>query len=76
VSGEWFAKGSGGRGCPPDTPCNATGGILGFNSVAQIQIELHGAGKFEGGLTGANRLRGIFATESAYDTITFVRQGQ
>jgi hypothetical protein len=77
VSGNWFAKGTGdGGGCPPATPCNASGTVIGFNSIAQIEIELIGAGKFEGGLVEQNRLRGVFAVETAYDTITFVRQGQ
>jgi hypothetical protein len=74
VSGTWTAKGTGGGGgCPPTTPCNASGQIIGRNMVAGVEIELLGAGKFEGGLVEPTRLRGIFAIENDYDTITFVR---
>ena len=74
VSGTWTAKGEGGGGgCPPATPCNASGHVIGRNTVASVDIELLGAGKFEGGLVEPNRLRGIFAIENDYDTITFVR---
>lgn len=74
VSGTWTAKGEGGGGgCLPDTPCDASGQVIGRNTIASVDIELLGAGKFEGGLVEPNRLRGIFAIESDYDTITFVR---
>ena len=77
VSGNWTAKGSGGGGgCPEATPCDASGLIIGFNSISQVEIELLGAGKFEGGQVETNRLRGIFAIENNYDTITFVRTCQ
>jgi hypothetical protein len=47
VSGTWFARGDGGRGgCPPETPCDATGDLIGRNSVSQVEIELIGAGRF------------------------------
>src|SRR3954451_15264630 len=49
VSGKWFAHGSGGwAGCPSFTPCEASGSLIGRNTVAQVEIALVGAGKFEG----------------------------
>lgn len=74
VSGKWFAKGDGGGGgCPVATPCNATGDLIGRNTVAQVEFELKGAGKFEGALLERNKLRGLFAVGTSYDTITFNR---
>jgi hypothetical protein len=77
VSGTWTAKGDGGNGgCLPATPCNATGNVIGLNTVAQVEIALIGAGRFEGALLEQNRLRGIFAVGASYDTITFMRTSQ
>ena len=72
VSGGWAAKSDGGSGgC--QTPCDAYGFLIGRNMVSQVELELLGAGKFEGTLVEPNRLRGIFAVGSGYDTITFVK---
>lgn len=77
VSGGWTAKGEGGGGgCPPATPCDASGLIIGRNTIAQVEIELLGAGKFEGGLIDDNTLRGVFVITTDYDTVTFIRQPQ
>ena len=77
VSGTWTANGDGGNGgCKPATPCLATGNVIGRNTVAQVEIALIGAGRFEGALLEQNQLRGIFAVGVNYDIITFVRTGQ
>ena len=74
VSGQWFADGDGGGGgCLPNTPCKAFGNLIGRNTVSQIELELLGAGKFEGVLRQSDTMRGIFSVQDAYDTITFVR---
>lgn len=74
VSGKWFAKGDGGGGgCPEATPCDATGDLIGRNTVSQVEIAMIGAGKFEGALLDDNKMRGIFAVGESFDTITFVR---
>lgn len=74
VSGQWFAKGDGGRGgCPVATPCDASGDLIGRNTVSRVEVELLGAGRFEGVQAETDRLRGIFAVGSSYDTITFIR---
>ncbi|MDO8501564.1 MAG: hypothetical protein Q7S20_06950 [Gemmatimonadaceae bacterium] len=74
VSGKWSARGDGGGGgCYPDIPCDAFGNLIGRNTIAQVELELLGAGKFEGALVEPDRMRGIFAVNTSYDTITFVR---
>lgn len=74
VSGMWYADGDGGGGgCPEGVPCKAFGHLIGRNTVSQVEIELLGAGKFEGVLKQSDTMRGIFAVNLSYDTITFVR---
>src|SRR5512141_692192 len=74
VSGKWYADGDGGGGgCLPAVPCAAFGNLIGRNTVSQVEIELLGAGKFEGVLKKSDTMRGIFAVNLSYDTITFVR---
>jgi hypothetical protein len=74
VSGKWYADGDGGGGgCQPATPCKADGNLIGRNTVSQIEIELLGAGKFEGVLRQSDTMRGTFSVSDSYDTITFVR---
>lgn len=74
VSGMWYADGTGsGGGCLEGVPCKAFGHLIGRNTVSQVEIELLGAGKFEGVLKQSDTMRGIFAVNISYDTITFVR---
>lgn len=74
VSGMWFADGDGGGGgCKDGVPCKAFGNLIGRNTVSQVELELLGAGKFEGVLKQGTTMRGIFAVNLDYDTITFVR---
>ncbi len=74
VSGKWFADGDGGGGgCLPAVPCKAFGQLIGQNTVSQVQIELLGAGRFDGVLQQSATLRGTFSIAADYDTITFVR---
>jgi hypothetical protein len=74
VSGMWYADGDGGGGgCPPETPCKAFGNLIGRNTVSQIELELLGAGQFEGVLRAGDKMRGTFSVQDSYDTITFNR---
>ena len=73
VSGAWTARRPPAN-CPPPTPCVASGNVIGRNTVAWIELQLTGGPRFEGGLVEANRMRGILAVLSSYDTITFVRR--
>ena len=71
--GQWTGKADTGAGCSIPTPCNVSGNLLGRNTISRVEIEILGAGKFDGALVEANRLRGLFAVGSTYDTITFDR---
>lgn len=74
VSGMWFADGDGGGGgCLEGVPCKAFGNLIGRNTVSQVELELLGAGKFEGVVKQGTTMRGIFSVNLNYDTITFVR---
>ena len=74
VSGTWTAKGDGGTGgCPPATPCDASGTVIGLNTVSKSDIELLGAATFEGVLVEPGKLRGALIHPIGYDTITFIR---
>jgi hypothetical protein len=77
VSGSWAAHGDGGAGgCAPNVPCEAFGNLIGLNTVSKINLELLGAGSFEGVLIEPTRLRGAFTAPQGYDTITFTRTGK
>ena len=54
-------------------PCEAFGNLIGLNTVAKINLELLGAGSFEGALLEPTKLRGAFTAPTGYDTITFTR---
>jgi hypothetical protein len=74
VSGGWSARGDGGAGgCAPGVPCDAFGNLIGVNTVSKVNLELLGAGSFEGVLMEPTRLRGAFSTPGGYDTITFIK---
>jgi hypothetical protein len=74
VSGGWSARGDGGAGgCAPSIPCDASGLLIGLNTVSKINLELLGAGSFEGVLIEPTRLRGAFSAPAGYDTITFIK---
>jgi hypothetical protein len=68
VSGGWTATRMG-------VACAAFGDVIGRNLVAHVQIELVGAGQFEGNLVKPETLRGVFVVQTGSDTITFVRTG-
>jgi hypothetical protein len=74
VSGTWSAKGDGGTGgCAPATPCDASGNLIGVNTVANVNLELLGAGSFEGALVESSKLRGALRVGADYDTISFFK---
>ena len=74
VSGGWSARGDGGAGgCAVGVPCDASGNIIGVNTVSKVNLEILGAGSFEGVLMEPTRLRGTFTAPAGFDTITFIR---
>jgi hypothetical protein len=77
VSGSWSAKSdSVDGGCLPSASCEESGDVIGRNTVAQVEIQLLGAGRFEGSHVEQNQLRGIYIVGESFDTVTFVRTGQ
>ena len=65
VRGKWSAKGTGGNGgCAVATPCDASGFVVGRTTVSHVEIELLGAGKFEGRLVDSSTLEGVFELNS------------
>jgi hypothetical protein len=74
VSGTWAARAEGGvAGCSVGVPCNASGNLIGLNTVSKADIQLLGAANFEGVLEAPTRLRGALLVGNSYDTITFNR---
>jgi hypothetical protein len=74
VSGRWTATGiEPANQCSIGMTCN--GNLIGRNLVAHVNIDLLNIGSFEGNLVEPQKLRGVFAVSTAYDTITFVRTG-
>jgi hypothetical protein len=74
VSGSWTARAEGGvGGCQPAVPCNASGNLIGLNTVSKADIQLLGAANFEGVLIAPTRLRGALILGNNYDTISFNR---
>lgn len=77
VSGSWTAHGDGGAGgCAPNVPCEASGTLIGLNTVSKINIELLGAGSFEGALIEPTIIRGALTAPQGYDTLTFTKTGK
>lgn len=68
VSGSWSAKN--------DAGAEESGNVIGRNTVAQVEILLIGAGRFEGAHVEPNQLRGIYVVGVNFDTMTFIRTGQ
>jgi hypothetical protein len=74
VRGRWTARGSGGNGgCDIGKPCDAFGNLIGRNTISTVELEVLGAGRFDGRLVEPNRLRGTYQVDQSYDTITFIR---
>ena len=74
VRGKWSALGSGGNGgCAIGVPCDASGNLIGRNTISVIELEILGAGRFDGRLVEPDKLRGTYYLGTAYDTITLIR---
>jgi hypothetical protein len=74
VRGKWTASGTGGNGgCAVATPCNASGSVVGRSTVSHVEIELLGAGKFEGRLVDSSTLEGVFELGSDIKPMIFNR---
>jgi len=73
VVGKWRADGRTDNGCVPGGPCGDSSIVTGRNEVAQVVLELLGAGTFVGELAKADTLRGIIRSQGKNFHVTFGR---
>jgi hypothetical protein len=73
VSGKWRAEGRTDNSCPPGVSCADSSLVTGRNEVAQVVLELLGAGTFVGELATADTLKGIIRSQGKNFHVTFGR---
>ncbi len=74
IIGKWRALGRTDNACRVGVPCTDSSVITGRTEVAQVVIDLLGAGTFVGELVSANQLKGIMRSETQNFHVTFTRQ--
>lgn len=73
VTGKWRADGRTDDACTPGVACGDSSIVTGRNEVAQVVLELLGAGTFVGELAKADTLKGIIRSEGKNFHVTFGR---
>lgn len=73
VIGKWRADGRTDNACVPNVACADSSIVTGRNEVAQVYLELLGAGSFVGELAKADTLRGIIRSQEKNFRVTFGR---
>ena len=73
VTGKWRADGRTDGTCPPGAACGDSSIVTGRNEVAQVVLELLGAGTFVGELAKADTLTGVIRSEGKNYHVTFGR---
>ena len=73
VTGKWRADGRTDNACVPNTTCGDSSIVTGRNEVAQVVLELLGAGTFVGELATQDTLRGIIRSQGKNFHVTFRR---
>jgi hypothetical protein len=73
VTGKWRADGRTDDACVPGQACGDSSIVTGRNEVAQVVLELLGAGTFVGELATQDTLRGIIRSEQKNFHVTFAR---
>lgn len=73
VTGKWRADGRTDNACTPGLACSDSSIVTGRNEVAQVVLELLGAGTFVGELATADTLKGIIRSEGKNFHVTFGR---
>lgn len=73
IVGRWRADGRTDNVCTPGVPCADSSIVTGRNEVAQVVLELLGAGTFVGELARADTLRGIMRSQGQNFHVTFAR---
>jgi hypothetical protein len=75
VIGKWRAQGRTDNRCTPGIPCTDSSIIRGRTEVAQVVLELLGAGTFVGEQPSTHQLKGIIRSEMQNFHVTFTRAG-
>ena len=73
VIGKWRAQGRTDNVCTPGIPCGDSSIVSGRNEVAQVVLDLLGAGTFVGELAKADTLKGIIRSQGTNYHVTFGR---
>jgi hypothetical protein len=73
IVGKWRADGRTDNACTPGVPCADSRVVTGRNEVAQVVLELLGAGTFVGELAQADTLKGIIRSQGKNFHVTFGR---
>ena len=74
VVGKWRASGRADNSCPPGALCGDSSIVYGRNEVAQVVLDLLGAGTFVGELAKADTLKGIIRAQTQNFHVTFGRR--
>ena len=73
VTGKWRADGRTDNACVPGAACGDSSIVTGRNEVAQVVLNLLGAGTFVGELATADTLKGIIRSQGKNFHVTFGR---
>lgn len=73
VAGKWRAQGRTDNTCTPGVFCADSSTVFGRNEVAQVVLELLGAGTFVGELATADTLKGAIRSQGTNFHVTFAR---
>ena len=73
VAGKWTADGRTDNACKPNVACGDSSIVTGRNEVAQVVLDLLGAGTFVGELAKRDTLKGIIRSQGSNYHVTFGR---
>ncbi len=73
IAGKWTADGHTDNTCMPGRPCGDSSIVTGRNEVAQVVLDLLGAGTFVGELAKQDTLKGIIRSQGQNFHVTFGR---
>ena len=73
ITGKWTADGRTDNVCAPNRQCGDSSVVTGRNEVAQVVLDLLGAGTFVGELAKKDTLKGIIRSQGTNYHVTFGR---
>jgi len=73
ITGKWTADGRTDNACTPGAACGDSSIVAGRNEVAQVVLDLLGAGTFVGELAKQDTLKGIIRSQGRNYHVTFGR---